>query len=724
MKNKFTLAICLFFIMNTSIFAQSYELTMKNFVQVSECQFEYDIYLKNNGATSWAYETSQTAITSNAAIKNGGDFQNAYLVLDNTNSGLPLNQQLQASNFFNSALNGISTGSPIISTGNNVLILAPNDQILLSHFIVKLRNATNTSFSNFASAVTTFAFKTANTKVNRCPYTVVSGNIGLKSGSAVLIATKTLTVDPSCNARKMASHYMNVAGNTSNVSNWNNAVGATGVGYNTLPSATSCAIIGVAGATMDANLTVANLNIKSTSTLAINPGVQLSVDSILYNDNVSPSALTLLSDASGTASLKNSTVGVTATIQRYIPLWTATAGYHLLSSPVSGQAINPNFVSTPATSYDFYLYNPAATTNVWENYKAGNFFNTNGSTNNFVVGKGYLASYATSGTHNFAGTMNVADVTPSVTATTGFNLIGNPYACAIQGNIATWKTGMSNAVYVLDGATNTYKDWNGVTGTFNGEIPAMQGFFVQSTAAASSITIKASAKKHSSNAFLKTTLDNHLQLNVQSPNNTSDATIIYFKDENSNDVDNYDAMLMPAANPSNTQIYSYINSDKYSIDALAAYSAPIYVNVGFEPKVDGNFTITAGDIQSFNAASSIILQDLKTNTTQDLRSNPTYTFTASTVDNVNRFKVLFDLSVVGINNVNAVANTIYSFENSIYIKTTEKVKSVSVFNMLGQEVENIQQPTSNVLTINQTSGYYTVRVITEANVYSQKVYIK
>ncbi len=180
---------------------------------------------------------------------------------------------------------------------------------------------------------------------------------------------------------------------------------------------------------------------------------------------------------------------------------------------------------------------------------------------------------------------------------------------------------------------------------------------------------------------------------------------------------------MRSGNPLNTQIYSYINNDAYVINALGTYTAPIIVNVGFEPKVDGNFTITADDIQSFNSGSSIILHDLITGATQDLRANPTYTFTATTTDIVDRFEVIFDLAL-GINNANAVVNNIYSFENSIYIKTTDKVKSINVYNMLGQRVENIQQPASNALIFNQESGYYTVRVVTDATVYSQKVLIK
>ena len=555
------------------------------------------------------------------------------------------------------------------------------------------------------------------------------------------IASKTVTYVATANQKNFFGYCFTGTGLSSNNLLWNNGVAASGQGYHVAPTlATDNVQIGalttvtvpantLGACTLDANKTFNDLTIKSTSSLIINVGKQLTVDT-LYKENAAATALTLKSNATGTASLLNNTAGITATIERYIPSWLiSSGGYHLLSSPVTAQLIAPNFVESDTLHYDFYKWDVAA--NIWRNQKQ-----IVNNITTFTPGVGYLASYYTTSTHIFSGTLNALDLSPTLVYNSAakYNLIGNPYPCALNGDIRTWtRPNVGQSVYVLD-SSNHYLAWNGLTGFIgspdgisigNGQIPAMQGFWVMATGATPSITIPASAKTHSSNNFYKTTIDNQLVISVKSPNNTSDAAIIYFKDENSNDVDNYDAMLMPSANPLNTQIYSYINnSDKYSIDALATYTGPYTVNVGFEPKVDGNFTITAGDIQSFNTNSTITLVDLVANTTQNLRSNPTYTFTANTAtDPVNRFKIVFDL-VVGINNVNAVANAVYSFDNSIYIKTTEKVKSVSVFNMLGQEVENIQQPTSNVLTLHQATGYYTVRVITEANVYSQKVYIK
>jgi len=90
---------------------------------------------------------------------------------------------------------------------------------------------------------------------------------------------------------------------------------------------------------------------------------------------------------------------------------------------------------------------------------------------------------------------------------------------------------------------------------------------------------------------------------------------------------------------------------------------------------------------------------------------------------VNRFNLLFDLTPLGINKANAAAKKIYSFENSIYIQSIDKINLVNIYNMLGQEVESIRQPVSNIFQLHQTSGYYTVRIITDTCVYSQKIYL-
>ncbi|MFZ4399881.1 MAG: T9SS type A sorting domain-containing protein [Bacteroidales bacterium] len=744
MKKIFTLTTVLIVLLFTSYqsFAKTIEMNLYNLVQVNETEFRIDLRIKNT--TADPANTGSIAIAAwaikfnlNASLNNG--FTNAIVAsyvgnsqLTNPSENFPTNANTSystAGNFFQSYSSTATVDQP-------VTLLDHANWVIIGTFKLQCKNAA--VLRNFLSFAPNIAFTAGTfTGVNECTWYDDGNGNGAASILRADAVNTPVTVDRTLtlpnNANTLCSYFFSGTGNWSLATNWNKVAAASN-GRNTIPTAASSASIGVyttanppvatlGACTFDAaavNISLTDLNIKSTSSLIISAGKQMTVTGNLVKDNAAATALTLKSTVAGTASLKNNTAGVNATIELYIPAWVGNNGWHLLSSPVASQVIATGFIDATPANYDFFKYDNTVAL-CWKNYKSGGF-------TTFTPGAGYLASYFTASTHSFSGVMNAGDLNPTVTFNTfpgtGWNLLGNPYACAIDGGLVT-KTNVDGSVYVLNGATNVYGAWNGTTGTngFNGEIPAMQGFFVHANGAGSSVTIPATAKKHSSNGFFKSTLENQLKLNVQSPNNTTDETVIYFKNDNLNGVDVNDALQMPSGNPLNTQIYSYINSDKYCIDALAEFTAPISVTVGFEPKVDGNFTITAGEIQSFNAASTIILQDLKTGTTQNLRTNPTYNFAATTTDLVNRFNVLFDLSPNGINKVNATNNSIFSFENSIYF-TSKDVKSVSVYNMLGQEVLNIQQPTSNLVTINQASGYYTVRVITNSNVYSQKVYIK
>ncbi|MCP4178353.1 MAG: T9SS type A sorting domain-containing protein [bacterium] len=737
-------------------YAANYKLT--NFEQVDETHFTFDLELHNTGSVTFGLDGAQCKIDYNQAIygsESGNIVQNDAVTFISTDLtghyGDPGDKVAVSGNpgfimFYTSALSN-SDYRIIDSIAPGAFIKLATIKVL---FIIMRTNPPPPANKNlpFEEVLHNLAFNVdmGTHKVNRVDSFQVFSGVVYKRGNILdYTGISTLTVEdlPSSTAnRELAKYCFTGTGNFATTSNWNNATSSDIAGYHIAPPTSSDNVLIGGSCTLASNQTLADLTIKSTSTLTMNAGTQLSVDGTLYNENTTAGALTLKagSGATPTASLKNSTPNIDATIECYLPAWSTTPilplgylpGYHLISSPVNNQAIAPNFTATPAADYDFFkwLIVPPFTGELldtcWLNQKVAAHNMTN-----FTNGVGHLVSYANAGTHDFVGDMNVTDFSPAINFATGvngpFNLIGNPYACALDGDMTTWaKANVNNVVYVMDGATGTFKTWDGSTGSLtNGHIPAMQGFWVSSITSGALLTIPASAKTHSSNNLSKTTtLENHLILNVESPNTTKDATFIYFKDGCSNGVDRNDGLLMRSWNSLNTQIYSSINGGAYVINTLDTYEAPITVNVGFEPKVDGSFTITAEDIQSFNSASSIILHDLIANTTQDLRTNPTYTFTATTTDMVNRFKVEFALAV-GINNVDAATKNIFSFGNKIYInKITDKIKSISVYNMLGQRVENIQQPSSNEFTLNQESGYYTVRVVTDATVYSQKVYIK
>ena len=472
-----------------------------------------------------------------------------------------------------------------------------------------------------------------------------------------------------------------------------------------------------------------DLTINSGSKLIVTPATNVTVSNNLINSS-DATGFVLQSDPTGTASLIHYT-NVNGTDQRIMTPWPdvpSTLGWHLLASPVINQSIAPNFTDPVSTLYDFFKWSESA--NQWLDQKdASNNINT------FEPGIGYLVSYPQQVARNFTGTLNKSDVSPALTYTAsgpgdrGWNLVGNPFPCAINGDITNWsKNNVNNNIYVLEESTGIYYAWNGSVGTLNsGIIPAMQGFWVRANAANPTLTIPASSRTHSSQNFYKSIQEDVLKLTVTAPNLTHDATIIHFTSGSSNQTDVNDALRLAGLNPSAVQMYSFIGNDKYIINSLAPLNGNAYsVNLGFEPKVDGSFSITAENINTFVAGTTILLQDKKTNTLYDLIQNSVYNFSANVNDSIQRFVVYFNSSPNGTIEPQTSNTNIYSYDNAIYVQSIDKIKSITIFNMLGQEITRLESINSDQIKIpvKYTNACYIVRVITEKKVYSEKVIVK
>ncbi len=208
---------------------------------------------------------------------------------------------------------------------------------------------------------------------------------------------------------------------------------------------------------------VNNLVIESGAALTIAAGGALTVNGTLTND-AGTSGLVIQSTSSGeggTDSLIHNSAGVSATVERFIAQHDGdiVKGWHLLSSPVASQDIRPEFflassVDSDYSLVDFYRWDETLNVNSviggWSNIKSGSFgAPTSGAaqaTNTFTVGRGYLMAYKQlpstksygDKAHQFMGTINTGDVTMgglTFTASSdhaGWNLLGNPFASAIQ----------------------------------------------------------------------------------------------------------------------------------------------------------------------------------------------------------------------------------------------------------------------------------------------------
>lgn len=475
------------------------------------------------------------------------------------------------------------------------------------------------------------------------------------------------------------------------------------------------------------NATSNDLVINSGKALTVNSGKTLSVSGTFQ----------INSDATGTGSfINNGTYSGTATVQRYI---NNNNSWHFLSSPVNNQAIKPNFApASVATNFDFYKWDQSVSMTAgnlpWINirdisgaYAAG--------FDNFTNGHGYLVAYSSGyGTadHVFSGTLNTAAQVMSVSNSVNtFNLLGNPYPSAIDWTLCgsadrTTYLGSANpSIWIWNQSASNYGVYNGSgTNGVTNIIAPHQGFFVQA-AATGSFTIPTAAKVHGSQSFLKTTIADLLRLKVSSTANTfSDEIIVNFDANATVDQGAAKWFSMVAAAPS---LYSVKNGINLSINTLGTITNNLVVPVGFKAGVNGTYTINASDLNTFTNSTYIYLKDLKTNTIQDLNQNANYTFVGVTSDNAARFELIFTLTPLSIA-TNQIVNTtnIYSYDNTVFVNSTDNVKQISIYNTIGQSIYSVDKPTGLFqynLNGNNT-GYYIVKVITDKNVSSEKVFVK
>ena len=468
-----------------------------------------------------------------------------------------------------------------------------------------------------------------------------------------------------------------------------------------------------------------NLTIAPLGKLTINAGKNLTVVDTLL----------LKSDISGTASLiDNGTLySTTNIVERYIP-HTFTDEFHMLASPVTAQAISPDFNEENG----FFAWNEP-TGNWIEFADALNFTSTNGGTN-FIPGKGYAVSYPDIVTKRFTGNLNTGSVNIPLTVSSGlnsgWNFIANPYPSAINWNASSgWNRTMlenadqinypnEKAIWIWNAQTANYgafiSNTDAATNGVTRNIAISQGFWVKATTAGT-FAMNNEVREHADQAFLKSSsADEMLRLKVTNAGNTySDELIINF----GNASDQGGAEKMFTIESTAPSIYSMKLNKNWSINYLTTIDQHSIVPIGFKAGIDGNYNIHVSNINTFNDNTNVYLKDLATNTITDLHQNSDYHFAAITNENANRFQLLFESPQLGILN-NLTENTsIYSYNNTIYVNSNETIKEIAIYNTLGQLIKILENRNGKVNFTMDASTIYLVRVITSKSVVSKKVFV-
>lgn len=496
--------------------------------------------------------------------------------------------------------------------------------------------------------------------------------------------------------------------------NWNNAAFWT----NGVPGATSLATIESGEAIVDANALALDVIISAGAALTVEATGNLAIGNDLILESNTDNA------PSGSF-INNGTVTVNgeSSMQR----WLSGGENHFISLPVSGLTLNALY--NPSNPGYFYEY--VEPTKLWSNLYELN--------TPLMTAKGYALNFDNDEMIEINGDFNMAasyDANISYTedkgGDDGWNLVGNPYTSALDWESEAWtKTNLEGGIYFYDGTNyQAYNGGYGVPATASQYVPAMQGFFVKAYAAGAELSVPKAAQVHSAQEYFKGRNSvNALRLKMEY-NSLSDEALIRFAESASEGFDSdMDAYKLYSFNADVPQVFS-IGTTYQTINALPEQGAAtwdeVVVNLGFKTGNYGEYTITASDLESFTAGqvNTIELYDDVTEEYVDLLEHPTYTFTADAGMNTSRFKVYFNRSIVGVEDMMSTFAEIYSMEKTIFIKNASGV--AHIYSLSGQEIMRAELNDNVLNTIYMTKcGMFIVKVVDgNQGIAVEKVYLR
>lgn len=392
--------------------------------------------------------------------------------------------------------------------------------------------------------------------------------------------------------------------------------------------------------------------------------------------------------------------------------------YTYWSSPVGGQTLTD---LSPQTSPDrYYAFNPTS----------GNWQFTLGSTV-MAPGKGYIVRSpesftATPAVYNaqFAGSNNNGFIqTPIAIGASTWNLIGNPYASAIDadtflgfssniglinGTIYLWthNTPFANNVYTI----NDYAVYNalggigtaavnlGVNNTIpTGKIASGQGFFVQGLANGNA-TFNNTMRVAGNNGefFRNQTVANsesglersRIWLNISNTQGAFKQTLVGYVQNATNELDrDFDGTTLNAGNVVN--FYSLCQDQMLAIQGRALpFDENDTIPLGYSSTLAGQFNISLENFDGvFNGLTGIYLEDNQLNLIHNLKTAP-YTFTTQTGTFNSRFVLRFTDQTLGNSDFNEEVDWVMSSQNKqlTLFSARENIVSVTVYDLLGRSL--------------------------------------
>lgn len=424
--------------------------------------------------------------------------------------------------------------------------------------------------------------------------------------------------------------------------------------------------------------------------------------------------------------------------------------YNYWSSPLTASSMFTLSSLSPNTLADKYYY--------WNGATQGWALSYNG-TEVMVPGKGYIIrapqTFSTDPSETqpyedgeFSGTPNNGEITYEVYGTSDpavdkWNLLGNPYPCAISiekffdllsgnrsvldGTLHFWThntpvqsnnyTSSDYASYNFTGPISSQSSSNGLNMNLpNGYVAAGQAFFVKGISnAPGHVTFNNAMRGGLNNQYFRsgptsTTSEgreaNRIWLNINGEQSGFNQTLVGYVAGATNDIDwGYDG---DSFSGNSVTIYSIANTKKLGIQGRALpFNDQDTVQLGYASTNNGLATISIDHYDGIFSSQNIYLEDLSLNIIHDLKAAP-YIFTTLTGTFNDRFVLRYTNTALGLDPVNPDNGLIvYKEKKQLhFLSHAESIADITVFDLAGRLIFqkndiNNKSFTANEITRNQ-----------------------
>jgi hypothetical protein len=582
-----------------------------------------------------------------------------------------------------------SSGGKILANGlNSTVSFNGSDQSILVdtnvfYYNLELAGSGTKTLQGDLSSTNIFGNVTVNTGVtfntdgNQLDVPVDLTINGSMNTSDTININSDLTIGFGGTLTSTAAMNMNLAGDWLNLGTYTYATGDNVV------------LNGSSQQTIGGNTTWYELTLSNSGGAAVVNGTQniegiLDIDEGTFSANGYP--VVLVSDASGTAQMDNVGTGSYVgdlEVERYVDC--SKNGWREISSPVDSTTLEDwqnngiTFSGFTGSSYpsfgwiNAYCYNDTLANGVDEDgwVEAADIADTTGPSQGWRV---YLGSSThrldVTGTPyqgDFAMNLKYEDDAGAADEE-GWNLIGNPFPCTIDWDAidAGNKVNLDDAywVWITEGVvTPQYGLYVGgdIIGTHGTTqyMPHSHSFWVHATADDPSITIREADKNTTDQDFYKSgaTAANDL-IKISAYNSADllcDEVILKLRDDADN---NYVAgedfpkrWTATSFVEETTSLMFVLGGKEVSYNTISSTTQDVYLKSYIGANFTGDVTLKFDNLENYKGNACVVLEDLHTGSTQDLRVLSEYTYTKNFTEPDVRFVIHITEEVASVNPV-------------------------------------------------------------------------